>query len=58
MIFVVNDSQLSTAAAAQAAASVGAPPPIAVPGHHLTMITSPRQVAAAVRAFIRSISPA
>ena len=51
----VSDPQLSPATAAQAAARIGAPPPAAVPGRHLTMISSPRQVAAAIRAFIRSI---
>jgi pimeloyl-ACP methyl ester carboxylesterase len=55
VIFGTGDSQLSPAAAAQAAARIGAPPPTAVPGRHLTMISSPRQVAAAIRAFIRSI---
>jgi hypothetical protein len=28
---------------------IGAPPPVTVPGRHLTMISSPRQVAAALR---------
>jgi pimeloyl-ACP methyl ester carboxylesterase len=55
VIFGVDDSQLSATAGAQAAARIGAPPPTAVPGRHLTMISSPRQVAAAIRAFIRSI---
>ncbi len=50
-----HDPQLSPVAAAQAAARIGAPRPTAVPGRHLTMISSPRQVAAAIRAFIRSI---
>jgi pimeloyl-ACP methyl ester carboxylesterase len=55
VIYGVNDPQLSAAGAAQAAARIGAPPPAAVPGRHLTMISSPRQVTAAIRAFIRSI---
>jgi pimeloyl-ACP methyl ester carboxylesterase len=54
VIYGVNDPQLSAAGAAQAAARIGAPPPTTVPGHHLTMISSPQQVAAAIRAFIRS----
>jgi pimeloyl-ACP methyl ester carboxylesterase len=58
VIFGVDDPQLSAAGAAQTAARIGAPPPAAVPGRHLTMISSPRQVAAAVRAFIRSIGHA
>ena len=56
VILGINDPQLSAAGAAQAAARIGASPPAAVPGRHLTMISSPRQVAAAIRAFIRSIS--
>ena len=52
VIFGADDPQLSAAAAAQAAARIGAPPPTAVPGRHLTMISSPQQVAAAIQAFI------
>ncbi len=52
----VDDPQLSLAAAARAAATIGAPPPRAVPGRHLTMISSPRQVAAAIRTFTGLIS--
>jgi pimeloyl-ACP methyl ester carboxylesterase len=55
VIFGADDPQLTPAAAAQAAARIGAPPPTAIPGRHLTMISSPRQLAAAIRAFIRSI---
>lgn len=55
VIVGVHDPQLSAVAAAQAAARIGAPPPTAVPGWHLTMISSPRQVAAALSAFARSI---
>jgi pimeloyl-ACP methyl ester carboxylesterase len=54
VIFGADDPQLTRAAAAQAASRIGAPPPISVPGRHLTMISSPRQVAAAIRAFISS----
>lgn len=46
-----HDPQLSLAAAARTAARIGAPPPIVVPGRHLTMISAPGQVAAAVRAL-------
>jgi pimeloyl-ACP methyl ester carboxylesterase len=49
-----HDPQLGPAAAARAAASIGAPPPVAVPGRHLTMIASPEQLAAAIRAFINA----
>jgi pimeloyl-ACP methyl ester carboxylesterase len=54
VIFGADDPQLTRAAAAQAAARIGAPAPISVPGRHLTMISSPHQVAAAISAFIRS----
>jgi pimeloyl-ACP methyl ester carboxylesterase len=57
VIFGAGDPQLTPATAAQAASRIGAPPPIAVPGRHLTMISSPQQVAAAIRGFIRSIRP-
>jgi pimeloyl-ACP methyl ester carboxylesterase len=55
VIFGSGDPQLSRAAAAAAAARIGAPPPAAVPGRHLTMISSPRQVAAAIRALAGSV---
>lgn len=51
-----HDPQLTELAAARTAARIGAPPPIIVAGRHLTMISSPRQVAAALRAFIRSMN--
>ena len=50
-----RDPQFSPAAAAQAAARIGAPPPTTVPGGHLTMIASPAQLAAAIRAFLNAI---
>jgi pimeloyl-ACP methyl ester carboxylesterase len=53
----VNDPQLTPAAAAAAASRIGAPAPITVAGRHLTMISSPQQVAAAIGAFIGSIYP-
>jgi pimeloyl-ACP methyl ester carboxylesterase len=56
VIYGVNDPQLSAAGAAQAAARIGAPHPTTVPGRHLTMISSPRQLTAAIDTFIRSIS--
>jgi pimeloyl-ACP methyl ester carboxylesterase len=48
VIYGAADPQLSASAAAQAAARIGAPAPVAVPGRHLTMISSPEQVAAAI----------
>ncbi len=52
VLYGTHDPQLGPAAAARAAARIGAPPPTAVPGRHLTMISSPHQVAAAIEAFI------
>lgn len=52
VVFGADDPQYSKAAPAQVAARIGAPPPAIVPGRHLTMISSPQQVAAAVRALI------
>ena len=51
VIFGVDDPQMSHADADATANRIGAPPPVYVPGRHLTMISSPRQVAAAVQAF-------
>ena len=56
VIVGVNDPQLSAAGAAQTAARIGAPHPTTIPGRHLTMISSPRQLTAAIDTFIRSIS--
>ncbi|SEQ30081.1 Pimeloyl-ACP methyl ester carboxylesterase [Microlunatus flavus] len=38
---------------ASTARAIGAPPPVVVPGRHLTMISSPREVAAAIRPLLR-----
>ena len=54
VVYGAGDPQLSRAAAARAASRIGAPPPVAVPGRHLTMISSPQQLAAAIRAFAGS----
>lgn len=51
VVFGADDPQYSRAAPAQVAARIGAPRPVIVPGRHLTMISSPRQVAAATRAL-------
>jgi pimeloyl-ACP methyl ester carboxylesterase len=48
VIFGIGDPQMSHSDAALAAQRIGAPPPVYVPGRHLTMIASPRQVAAAI----------
>jgi pimeloyl-ACP methyl ester carboxylesterase len=51
VVFGTDDPQYSQAAPAQVAARIGAPPPTIVPGRHLTMISSPDQVATAIRAL-------
>ena len=51
VVFGADDPQYSKAAPAQVAARIGAPPPTIVPGRHLTMISSARQVATAIRAL-------
>ena len=43
-----NDPQMSHFDATVTAAAIGAPPPVYVPGRHLTMIASPDQVAAII----------
>jgi pimeloyl-ACP methyl ester carboxylesterase len=48
VVFGVDDPQMSHSDAALTARRIGAPPPVYVPGRHLTMIASPRQVAAAI----------
>ncbi|HET7013479.1 MAG TPA: alpha/beta hydrolase [Streptosporangiaceae bacterium] len=52
VIYGRNDPQLGAVGAAAAAKNIGAPPPIAVPGRHLPIISSTRQVTAAIEAFI------
>ena len=46
-----SDPQMSHADAVAAARHIGAPGPVFVPGRHLTMIASPRQLAAVIAAF-------
>jgi len=48
VVFGVDDPQMPHSDAALAARRIGAPTPVYVPGRHLTMISSPRQVAAAI----------
>jgi len=48
VVLGVNDPEISHSDAALTARRIGAPPPFYVPGRHLTMIASPRQVAAAI----------
>jgi pimeloyl-ACP methyl ester carboxylesterase len=44
----ISDPQMSHSDEALTARKIGAPPPVFVPGRHLTMIASPGQVAAAI----------
>ena len=54
VVFGAKDPQMSASDAAATAGRIGAPPPTFVPGQHLTMISSPRQVASAIQALIAS----
>jgi pimeloyl-ACP methyl ester carboxylesterase len=51
VIYGADDPQMSAADAATTAASIGAPAPVVIPGRHLTMISSPGQLASALGAF-------
>jgi pimeloyl-ACP methyl ester carboxylesterase len=48
VVYGADDPQMSPSDAASTAGRIGAPPPVAIPGRHLTMISSPGQLAAAV----------
>jgi pimeloyl-ACP methyl ester carboxylesterase len=48
VVFGVSDPDMSHSDAALTAQRIGAPPPVYVPGRHLTMIASPRQIATAI----------
>jgi pimeloyl-ACP methyl ester carboxylesterase len=48
VVLGTGDPEMSRSGAALTARRTGAPPPVYVPGRHLTMIASPRQVAAAI----------
>jgi pimeloyl-ACP methyl ester carboxylesterase len=49
VVYGADDPQMSASDEGATAVRIGAPPPLTVPGRHLTMIASPRQVAAALR---------
>jgi pimeloyl-ACP methyl ester carboxylesterase len=51
VVWGADDPQYPAGAAGQVAVRIGAPAPTVVPGRHLTMISSPRQVAEAVAAL-------
>ena len=48
VVIGVGDPEMPRSDAALTAQRIGAPPPVYVPGRHLTMIASPHQVAAAI----------
>jgi len=48
VVIGIGDSEFSRSDVALTARRIGAPPPVYVPGRHLTMIASPHQVAAAI----------
>jgi len=56
VIYGANDPQMPAADETATARRIGAPPPVAVPGRHLTMISSPSPVAAALRGLLASIA--
>jgi pimeloyl-ACP methyl ester carboxylesterase len=58
VIYGRDDPQFGPADAAAAAARIGAQPPVAIPGRHLTMISSPRQLAAAINSFASRLTRA
>lgn len=57
VVYGRDDPQLDAARAAAAAARIGAPPPVAIPGRNLTMISAPAQLAAAINALSPPASP-
>jgi pimeloyl-ACP methyl ester carboxylesterase len=52
-----SDPQIPHPDAALTARRIGAPPPVYVPGRHLTMISSPRQVADAIDSLGQPLRP-
>jgi pimeloyl-ACP methyl ester carboxylesterase len=52
VVYGADDSQLPPTDAEQTAQRIGAPAPVTVPGEHLTMISSPDQVAAAISSLL------
>ncbi len=55
VIVGVDDPQMPASDAVATARRIGAPPPTFIPGRHLTMISSPRQVADAIHAFLAAL---
>ncbi|HEV2374473.1 MAG TPA: alpha/beta hydrolase [Streptosporangiaceae bacterium] len=57
VVYGRDDPQMDHTQATAAAARIGAPPPVAIPGRHLTMIASPRQLAAAISRLFHPRTP-
>lgn len=55
VIYGMNDPQLGSSDARATAIRIDALPPVAIPGRHLTMISSPHQLARAIDAFIGAV---
>jgi pimeloyl-ACP methyl ester carboxylesterase len=58
VVYGHDDPQMDAAQAAAAAARIGAPPPVGIPGRHLTMVSSPRQLASTINALSHRYRPA
>lgn len=56
VVFGADDPQYARSTPSAVAARIGGPLPTLVPGRHLTMISAPRQVAAAVRALCARVA--
>ncbi len=54
VIYGRDDPQMSSSDARATAVRIGAPSPVTIPGRHLTMISSRRELAAALDTFARS----
>jgi pimeloyl-ACP methyl ester carboxylesterase len=48
VVYGAEDPQMSPSDAVATASRIGAPSPVTIPGRHLTMISSPRQLAVAI----------
>lgn len=57
VVYGSDDPQLAVQDACDTATRIGAPPPIAVPGRHLPMISSPHQVADAILSLSHQAEP-
>lgn len=51
VIYGMNDPQINSSDARATATRIGASPPVAIPGRHLTMISSPHQLSEAINAL-------